>query len=139
MLATKELLNHHGSDQTMIIPVEGCMLILKFEGSDLAVSSLAFFCFPHLTFTLPWASVFLNGPLFSPSSPREQTRHADNGVSMERVALLLDEGHCRCERGSCFTRYKDSRKDLSKFLDAFWSLEKPAQDAYVRFLAHQTC
>ena len=48
---------------------------------------------------------------------------------MDRVKKILTET-CRCERSTCFNRFDNDHSDINKFLDTFWSLEKPAQDAY---------
>ena len=57
-------------------------------------------------------------------------RHAENGTSTERVRKLLDRTSCHCHRGKCFRKCASSLTEIMKFLLTFWSLEKPAQDAY---------
>lgn len=62
-------------------------------------------------------------------------RHADNGRSWERVSQLLARHSCDCHRGKCFRKCSGSVADIMKFLNIFWAMEKPAQDAYVLDLA----
>lgn len=38
--------------------------------------------------------------------------------------------HCICERKGCFKKFTKKENDLMAFLEMFWSLEKPAQDAF---------
>ena len=123
--ATRRFQNLHELDPTMTIPVGNCMLILRFENSNLAVMSM----FPPdspvsllLSRCRAQSCVFMR---------LAATRHADNGVSTDRINSVLG-GNCQCHQGNCFSKLYDMQKDLNTFLATFWALEKPAQDAYAR-------
>ena len=57
-------------------------------------------------------------------------RQSENGNSVDRIRSLLQRSSCRCHRGKCLQKFTDMINLLMKFLNVFWSLEKPAQDAY---------
>ena len=58
-------------------------------------------------------------------------RHADNGRSQQRVRNLFLKDRCHCDKLKCFRRMIPKESDLDKFLEIFWDMEKPSQDAYV--------
>lgn len=57
-------------------------------------------------------------------------RKAANGMSRARLKAILAKP-CRCHRLDCFVRVGKAEETVVAFLKAFWSLQKPAQDAYV--------
>ena len=69
--------------------------------------------------------------ILKPNQLMLKPRHADNGRSSKRVAQLLASHPCRCEKSGCFQKVEGCELPLGAFLNLFWSLEKPAQDAYV--------
>lgn len=54
-------------------------------------------------------------------------------MDLARVRALFGID-CQCHRKGCFKKFKDMEADIKAFLDMFWSLEKPAQDAFDRNL-----
>lgn len=59
-------------------------------------------------------------------------RQSANGRSQARVDRLLSLEACRCHRKICFSQFADEETQMMKFLETFWSMEKPAQDSFDR-------
>ena len=65
-------------------------------------------------------------------------RHSENGADSSRVKGVLTRAVCHCPRASCFNRFKPLENEIMQFLEMFWGLEKPAQDAFDQTLVGYT-
>lgn len=70
----------------------------------------------------------MDGDNINMFKPMIDLRHCDNGKDRSRVDDVMRRP-CICGKG-CFK--KQQLDEVLEFLDAFWSLEKPNQDRFVR-------
>jgi len=73
---------------------------------------------------------FIIGALLVEPFLNNAPRHSENGSDPSRVRAILLSEQCVCERKGCFKKFRQVENDLMIFLEQFWSLEKPAQDAF---------